>query len=151
MHNNQYQNSLASSYHTCTMIAILRESFAMFSLHFLQDARPLFAYSALYSLSSCESAIFGTSRSGNGNYLLCRELARLYDSHNVDLARVQPASLPAHTHAGLLNRATRAAWWTSGTANRVPNLVNRSKCHVLLKRNNMFDHEILLFNVYNSA
>lgn len=29
----------------------------MFSLHFLHDARPLLAYSTLYSLSSCESAI----------------------------------------------------------------------------------------------
>lgn len=36
-----------SSYVTCTMIAIRSESFAMFSLHFLHEARPLLAYSAL--------------------------------------------------------------------------------------------------------
>lgn len=35
-----------------------RESLAMFSLHFLHEARPLLAYSALYSLSSWESAMF---------------------------------------------------------------------------------------------
>lgn len=37
----------ADSYVTCTMMAIRSESLAMFSLHFLHDARPLLAYSAL--------------------------------------------------------------------------------------------------------
>lgn len=62
----QNQNIRTSTSHTCTMMAIRSESFAMFSLHFLQDARPLFAYSALYSLSSCESAIF-VARLGEKN------------------------------------------------------------------------------------
>lgn len=44
------------------MMAMRRESLAMFSLHFLHEARPLLAYSALYSLSSWDSAIVANRR-----------------------------------------------------------------------------------------